>query len=204
MCICVIRIYRQQIPRIWVHIFLRKCLQPIWLKSTLNNTYRSPSHCTAYGMELLCLRLTLLFPSAIGPRDCFSRSGIFRVFQSGPRVRRDWEICVILVNLGVFTIVINLETDSNSCPTWIYIVSVVHYYKPEVVIFECPRYLWIKEEKILKVLGASDWEISSIFWKIRALFPLGIGSKFVPQNSLEKSLKILVKPFRMCYKTYHY
>ena len=29
---------------------------------------------------------------------------------SGSRVRWNWEICVILVNLGVFTIVINLQT----------------------------------------------------------------------------------------------
>ena len=37
-------------------IFIWKCLQPIWLQSTLNNTNRSPSQCRASGMELLCLR----------------------------------------------------------------------------------------------------------------------------------------------------
>ena len=39
-------------------------------------------------------------------------SGIFQCIlkQSGSRVRWDWEICVILVNLGFFTIVINLQT----------------------------------------------------------------------------------------------
>ena len=36
-------------------IFLRKCLQPIWLQSTFNNTKRSPSQCRASGMEFLCL-----------------------------------------------------------------------------------------------------------------------------------------------------
>ena len=53
MFICVIRIYQQHIRRIMVHIFLRKCLQPIWLQSTFNNTNRSPSQCRASGMEFL-------------------------------------------------------------------------------------------------------------------------------------------------------
>ena len=55
MCICVIRIYRQHICWIWVPIFLWKCLHPIWLQSTFNNTNRSPSQCRASGMGLLCL-----------------------------------------------------------------------------------------------------------------------------------------------------
>ena len=38
-----------------VRIVLRKCLQPIWLQSTFNNTKRPPSQCRASGMELLCL-----------------------------------------------------------------------------------------------------------------------------------------------------
>ena len=55
MFICVIRIYQQHIRRIMVHIFLGKCLQPIWLQSTFNNTNRSPSQCRASGMGFLCL-----------------------------------------------------------------------------------------------------------------------------------------------------
>ena len=54
MFICVIRIYQPHIRRIMMHIFL-KCLQPIWLQSTFNNTNRSPSQCRASGMEFLCL-----------------------------------------------------------------------------------------------------------------------------------------------------
>ena len=51
MFICVIRIFQQHI----VHIFIRKCLQPIWLQSTFNNMNRPPSQCRACGMELLSL-----------------------------------------------------------------------------------------------------------------------------------------------------
>ena len=55
MFICVIRIFQQHIRRIIVHIFIRKCLQPIWLQSTFNNMNRPPSQCRASGMELLSL-----------------------------------------------------------------------------------------------------------------------------------------------------
>ena len=55
MFICVIRIYQQHIRRIMMHVFLRKCLQAIWLQSTFNNTNRSPSQCR----ELLCLGLRI-------------------------------------------------------------------------------------------------------------------------------------------------
>ena len=113
--------------------------------------------------------------------------GFFRVFQSGSRVRWDWEICVILVNLGIFTIVINLETVALHGST---LYLFVHYYKPEIPIFECPRYLWIKEDKLLKIVGASDWEILSTFWENTCLFSIGNGAEIRPQNSLEKSLKV--------------
>ena len=59
MFICDIRIYQLHVRRIMVHIYLRKCLQPIWLQSTFNNTNRSPSQCRASGMEFLCLGMTL-------------------------------------------------------------------------------------------------------------------------------------------------
>ena len=59
MLIFAIRIYQQHIRRILVHIFLRKCLQPIWLQSTFNNTNRSPSQCRASGMEFLRLVLVI-------------------------------------------------------------------------------------------------------------------------------------------------
>ena len=62
MFICVIRIYQTHIDRIMVHIFLRKCLQPIWLQSTFNNTNRSPSQCRASGMEFLCLGINWHIP----------------------------------------------------------------------------------------------------------------------------------------------
>ena len=54
--------------------------------------------------------------------------------------------------------------------------------KLEIVIFECPRYSWIKEEKLLKVWGAPDWEISSTFWEKTGHFPLGLGPKFGPKQ----------------------
>ena len=56
------------------------------------------------------------------------------------------------------------------------------HYKAEIVIFECPRYLLIKEEKLLKVLGASDWEISSTFWENIGTVSIGNGAEFRPQK----------------------
>ena len=44
-------------------------------------------------------------------------------------------------------------------------IHLCNHYKPEIVIFEFQRYSLIKEEKLLKVWGAFDWEISSTFWE---------------------------------------
>ena len=62
----------------------------------------------------------------------------------------------------------------------------VHYYKQEIDIFECPRYSWIKEEKMLKVWGASDWEISSTFGENTGSFSIGTGVETWPQKQAWK------------------
>ena len=71
---------------------------------------------------------------------------------------------------------------TNSCST---LYLLVHYYKLEIVIFECQRYSWIKEEKLLKVWGASDCEVSSTFLENTGHFSIGTGAEIRPQNSLE-------------------
>ena len=76
--------------------------------------------------------LLILFKKFMANRD-------FSVhFYLGPGVRWDCEICVILVNLGNLTIVVKLKTVALHGST---LYLFVHYYKPEIVIFECPRYL---------------------------------------------------------------
>ena len=96
---------------------------------------------------------------------------IFSVIYSGSRVQWDWEICVILVHLGVFTIVINLQTAAihGSTP-----YLLVHYYKPEIVIFECPRYSWIKEENYWKFWVLQIGKFHLLSGIIQTLFPLGL------------------------------
>ena len=54
--------------------------------------------------------------------------------------------------------------------------------KPEIVIFECPWYSWIKEEKLLKIWDASDWEISFPFWENTGPFFIGNGAEIRPQK----------------------
>ena len=61
------------------------------------------------------------------------------------------------------------------------------HYKPEIVIFESSKYSCNKEEKLLKVWGASDWQISSTFWENIGTFSIGNGAEIRPKNSLEKS-----------------
>ena len=50
------------------------------------------------------------------------------------------------------------------------------------VIFECPMYSLIKEKKLLKVLGASDWVFHLLFGKNIGTFSIGNGSEIRPQK----------------------
>ena len=72
------------------------------------------------------------------------------------------------------------------CFSNIFRMLVVHYYKSEIVIFECPRYSRIKEEKLLKFWGASEWEISSTFWDNTGPFSTGAGTEVLrPKTALK-------------------
>ena len=75
--------------------------------------------------------------------------------------------------------VINLQTVALRRST---LYLFVHHYKPEIIVFECPRYSLIKEEKLLKVWGASDWEIASTFWENIGTFSIGNGAEIRPQK----------------------
>ena len=91
-----------------------------------------------------------------------------------------------LGNLRIFTIAINLQTIALHGST-LYIF--VHYYKLEIVIFKCPRYSWIKEEKLLKVRDVSYWKISAILGgKYRPFFHWDWGRNSAPKRALKKNL----------------
>ena len=64
------------------------------------------------------------------------KQGFFSVFYFGSsEIGKMWDV---LVNLGIFTIVINLQTDALYASTFhLFVLS----YKQDIVIFECPRYL---------------------------------------------------------------
>ena len=114
--------------------------------------------------------------------EIFKQQGFFSVYSNlGPGSCGIGEICVILVNLEVFTNVISLQTVAPSQHgSTLYLF--VHYYKSEIVIFECPRYSWIKDGKNywkFEVLQIGKFRL--LFGIMQALFPLG-------RNSLEKSL----------------
>ena len=50
-------------------------------------------------------------------------------------------------------------------------------------------YSLIKEEKLLKDWGASDWEISSTFWENIGTFSIGNGAEIWPQTQPWKILE---------------
>ena len=45
-----------------------------------------------------------------------------------------------------------------------------------------PKVFVNKREKLLKVLGVSDWEISSTFWENTGNFAIGTGAEIRPQK----------------------
>ena len=77
MCICVTRINQQHIHQVFVHIILRKCLQPILLQSTFNNIKGPPSQCRASGTGLLSLGVQVPFVKMFEANIFYSSSASF-------------------------------------------------------------------------------------------------------------------------------
>ena len=63
----------------------------------------------------------------------------------------------------------------------------VHCYKQEIVSFECQGTRQLTRKNYWKFGVLQIWKFHLLFGKIQALFPLGMGPKFGPQNNLEKS-----------------